>query len=166
MLHGIDKEYEDPEGCMRGWRAGSWGRWGKEVGENSALKALFLGGVFGWKAHILPDHRPFVEEFSSLLGSKMDDVGGGRQGRTRAEQASEGSKMEFTITPFHSPGPLNSSLLAPSVTKAISLFPTPTSPIPNRILSSSKEQGIIFGYFSPSAPTLAFWYNKYLINIC
>lgn len=46
MLHGIDKEYEDPEGGTRGWRAGSWGRWGKEVGQNSALKALFLGGVF------------------------------------------------------------------------------------------------------------------------
>ena len=98
----------------------------------------------------------------------MHDVGGGGggEGRPRAEQASEGSKMEFTITPFHSPGPLNSSLLALSVTKAISLFPAQTSPIPNRILSSSKEQGIIFGYFSPSAPTLAFCYNKCLINIC
>lgn len=157
MLQGIDKDYEDPE-FRGGWRVRSWG-----LSRESCFKNFLPTRSFPMKkAHILSDQRPFVWEFSSPLGSKMNDVGGGRgQGRRRAEQTSEVNIMELTIAPCQSPGPFNSLLL----TLSPRLFLTPTSPIHKCTLSASKEQEIFLDIF-PLNNYLSFAYNQCLINIC
>lgn len=77
----------------------------------------------------------------------MNDVGGGRgQGRQRAEETSEVSKMELTTAPYHSPGPFNSLLLILPVTKAVSCTDLPNSQMHSERLKRTRN---IFGYFPP-----------------